>query len=148
MKKNILKKEDLKSGYVVKLRNGELRMVMRAGNFTKILVNPMTQEWDYMSAWSDALKSNRRTKKLNTQTYGVQGLISFQQVRDESFDIIEVYGLLCSTKEYGEALTCATEHRKLLWKRSEPKKMTVAEISEKLGFEVEIVAEAQEDFKE
>lgn len=142
MEKKIFKKEDLKSGYVVKLRNGEHRMVMRAGNFTKILVNPVTQEWTYLSNWSDGLE-NTRLEPYNPPFFDFPAA-THKKVKDKRFDIVEVYGLLHYTNRYGEALTCCTEHRKLLWKRSEPKKMTVAEISEKLGFEVEIVAEAVE----
>lgn len=44
-------KADLKSGYVVKLRDGSFRMVIRAGNFTKILVS-REGDWNYLnSGW-------------------------------------------------------------------------------------------------
>lgn len=50
-------------------------------------------------------------------------------------EVIAIYGraaIRCS-------LDNSTEDRKLLWKHKEPKKMTIAEISEALGYDVEIV---------
>lgn len=57
-----------------------------------------------------------------------------------SCDVMEVYGF----SEYGyKSLDSSNPEkcRTLLWKRSEPKKMTVKEICEALGYDVEIVKE-------
>lgn len=111
--------DDIKSGYVVKLRNGDLTFVLRAGNFDKILCYD-NGLWRLMSGFD---KNTLKRADLN----------------DYGNDIMEVYGLV----EYGyfsEAVIADTEHRPLLWKRSEPVKMTVEEISKKLGYDVEIVA--------
>lgn len=56
--------------------------------------------------------------------------------RDGEFPIVEIYGKTCNRL----LLSNSTEKRELLWSRpEEPKKMTVKEICEALGYEVEIV---------
>lgn len=60
---------------------------------------------------------------------------------DSSCDVMEVYGF----SEYGyKSLDSSNpgKCRALLWKRTETKKMTVKEICEALGYDVEIVKEA------
>lgn len=125
-------REDLKSGYVVKLRNGELRMVVRAGRFTKVLVSPIGG-WAYLSSnWGDDLK------RVDLYRHN-----HHESVPSKSQDIMEVYGLVQSTEHYGEALICSTAYRPLLWTRTPAVKMTLEEICEKLGYEVELVPEAE-----
>lgn len=51
--------------------------------------------------------------------------------------IVAIYG--CTTPRC--LLDNSTEDRELLWERKEPKKMTVAEVCEALGHDVEIVEE-------
>lgn len=126
MNRNTFTKEDLKSGFVVKLRNGEHRMVMRAGGFTKILVNPSTGAWEYLSSWNNDLRS--------TRVYPATNLL------DKKHDIMAVYGLVKGPAFYAGVLQAATGCRELLWERKEAKKLTVEEISKMLGYEVEIVA--------
>lgn len=53
--------------------------------------------------------------------------------------IMAVYGVTWPQS----LLDNSTEHRKLLWERKELKKMTVAEICEALGYDVEIVKEGK-----
>ena len=114
MNKNFTK-ADLKVGYVVKQRNGDLRMVVsndegtiyfldNAGNFNG----------------GDFLNPDLTNSKY------------------KPYDIMEVYGFSTRVRY---ALTSSTDTRKLLWKREEAKKMTVAEIEKALGYEVEVVAE-------
>jgi hypothetical protein len=122
---------DLKSGFVVELRDGERLVVARAGgnNFTKILVNPASGWWGYLSNWSDELCCQCR----------VTGPIG--QHRDSARDIMKVYGLIHTTTHYAAAFIpdCVT-YRTLLWERREPVKMTLKQIEEKLGHEVQIVS--------
>jgi len=121
---------DLKSGYVVKLRDGSFRMVIRAGNFTKILVS-QTGAWNYLnSGWSDDLKS-----------LAVYPASQYEAGHTwQKADIMEVYGLVSGTQFYGGCLQITPDNRSLLWQRKQPVKMTIEEISQKLGFDVEIVA--------
>ena len=60
------------------------------------------------------------------------------QLHTPEWDICAVYGRPIYP---GSCLTPATEDRKLLWKRKEAKKMTVKQICEALGYDVEIVKE-------
>ena len=121
--------EDLKSGYIVKRRSGELRMVMRAGQFTKILVGS-AGKWCYLSDYDDKLKRKHGSN------------CTAEQLRHErEKDIVEVYGLQQGVRNYGETLALTTENRQLLWKRQEAKRMTMAEIVKALGYDIEIVAE-------
>lgn len=109
--------DDIKSGYVVELRNGELRMCMRVGNFIKILVDPYGN-WSPIISWDDR---------------------TFTFVSDRNYDIMAVYGLTYESHS-SRCLVFDTTIRPLIWKRPEPVKMTVEEINEKLGYDVEIVA--------
>lgn len=111
-------KDDLKVGYVVKLRNGELRMVLpyrRGLAFTDIdghWLNPNTDLNDDLTAGATT----------------------------DNLDVMEVYGL----SAFGStACRISTFGRELLWKREEKpaKKMTVAEIEKALGYKVEVVAD-------
>ena len=102
MNKNFTK-ADLKVGYVVKYRNGNLRMVMPyAGGlaFTTI----------------DGLWLNIGTE-LNDDLTEKKGIFE----GDGILDVMEVYGL----NTYGSR-TCdiSTDDRELLWKREEPPKKT------------------------
>lgn len=55
----------------------------------------------------------------------------------EYIDIIieKVYGCTINS----QLLKCSTDNRTLLWERKEPKKMTVQEVCDALGYDVEIV---------
>lgn len=106
--------DDLKVGYVVKLRNGKLRMVSMIDE-GEIIVDK-NGYWDYKRTWGGDLRR--------------PGI--------EELDIVEVYGYSCSPSC---SFYVETKNRRLLWKREEAKKMTVAEIEKKLGYKVEIVAE-------
>lgn len=126
---NKFTKSDLKTGYVVKLRNGELRMVMRVGNFSKILISQFG-EYNYLgTCWDNNLERRRY----------VQDNGYYRCLRDESQDIVEVWGLVRGTANYSNVLMCSTEGRDRLWTRFPPVKMTLAEVIEKLGYEIEIV---------
>ena len=112
MNKNFTK-ADLKVGYVVKLRSGELRMNMPVYSGFFCLVN---QQGTSLASYDDNLK--------NTV--------------DDGWDVMEVYGYSISAYS---ARKISTDDRKLLWKREEAKKMTVSEIEKELGYKVEVVAE-------
>lgn len=88
-------KRDIHSGFVVELRNKKKFLVGRAGNYTLILVNPLTQEWCYLSAYDNDLKHNEHRMK----------------------DIIRVWGLVKGTSNYWAVLLPYTEDRELLWER-------------------------------
>lgn len=130
-------KDDLHSGYVVEFRNGERLMVARAGDFTKILVD-FFGRWYYLgSGWGSDLCAVPFPTHLGAMPTRFK-----KELRE--WDIMRVYGLILSTnnKKYGQALSLCVENRPLLWERKEAVKMTVAEICAKLGYDVEIVAEA------
>lgn len=126
---NKFTKNDLKTGYVVKLRNGELRLVMRVGCFSKILIN-QSGESDYLGThWNN---------DLERQEYE-EGLGYYRHPDDEPLDIVEVWGLVQKKVDAAKALLCSTEGRDRLWTRFPPVKMTLAEVSAKLGYEIEII---------
>lgn len=131
------KNKDLRSGYVVVFRNGCRRIVTRVNDFTRVLVNPTTGEWNYLSEWGDDLKLKQGLK------YGENELSLLALGHDGGYDIVKVYGLIEGTENYKYTFSCVPRFRPLLWERKDPVKMTVAEICAKLGYEVEIVAEVQ-----
>lgn len=95
---NKFTKKDLKVGYVVKLRNGTLEMVM-----------PVDREGvEFATTRSDGFhtRSTQYTDDL------------FIDGRNRDYDIMEVYGF---SRWCMEAYMISTKDRKLLWKR-EPEK--------------------------
>lgn len=109
-----MQKSDLKVGYVVKTRDGHLRMVMNTKCDDICLVRK--GGYTFLDGLTDDL----------TDDGG-----------DKEFDVMEVYGFAPPFDSL--AVKISTECRDLLWKRSEPKKMTVAEVCKALGYDVEIV---------
>lgn len=122
--------KDIRSGFVVALRDGSLWLVARAGeNFERILVNG-AGSWGYL----DKSYNNDLTMKR-----GVEGVLG----GNESRDIVKVYGLVSSPRHWQNAASISSGlgYRPLLWARREVKKLTVAQVSDLLGYDVEIVAE-------
>lgn len=107
--------KDLKAGYVVEQRNGNLKMVMPYGDggICTIEYNGM---YDHQldDSYTDNLKS----------------------VDWPELDIIKVYGY---TEYANDSLRIRTEDRPLLWQREERKEMTLAEIEAELGYKIKIV---------
>ena len=112
--------EDIKSGYVVKLRNGKLLMCMRyeQKNFLKVFVTKSGVPFVDVSKHYDGLKSNIHKNK----------------------DIVEVYGL---SRNPFICMDISTDYRPLLYQEEKPKKMTISEIEEKLGYKIEVVSESK-----
>lgn len=121
MNKNFTK-EDLKVGYVVKTRARGLYMVTRNDIDQLVMVD---QHHGYMPLYeyNDDLTDSDRTSCFGSEA-------------DENYDIVEVYGY--STIN-GRTRDIETAHRKLLWKREEPKEMTLEEVEKALGYPVKIV---------
>lgn len=124
-------KDDLKPGYVIKLRNGKYYIIWIVGKETLIATDG-NLDWQYLSnGWDDRLNSTYRGGK----TYPA---ITY----DKTKDIVEVYGYVQGGEYYargsGEISSC---HRPLIWSRQEAKKMTVEEIEKVLGYKVEIVSD-------
>lgn len=112
--------EDIKSGYVVKLRNGKLLMCMRyeQKNFLKAFVAKSGVPFVDVAKHYDGLKSIVHKNK----------------------DIIEVYGL--SSNPF-TCMDISTDYRPLLYQEEKPMKMTISEIEEKLGYKIEVVSEGK-----
>lgn len=129
-------KSDLRSGYLVVLSDGSKRLVQRAGNFTKILINPRDGEWNYLDGnWDSDLKYRP-----------VYSLKSCESTIVGCPDIDAVYGLVEGVRNYRNALSTSTEGRKLLWMRSKCIRISVSELREvvdilqnQLGIKFEIV---------
>lgn len=111
-------KADLKPGYVVRNRYGDLYMVLPVKNGQLAIVRSVS--WDFVSIYRDDLTSGAGYTSL---------------------DIMEVYGF-ANTSVMALNLDPELSDRPLLWKRSEPKKMTMEEVCKALGYDVEIVKEA------
>lgn len=88
-------KKDIQPGFVIELRNKQKFLVGRAGNYTSILVNPLTQEWCYLSSYDNDLKHHKDSMK----------------------DIMRVWGLVKGTSNYWAALLPYVEDREILWER-------------------------------
>ena len=125
--------EFLNSHCLVELRNGERRILAKVGNGgTKILVNPRSYVWNYLSHWGPDGKVR----------YNINFASGESELPLREGDIVKIWGRVTGTQAYGTALLGLTEGRKLLWERKEARKMTVKEIEKLLGYEVEIVGES------
>ena len=124
-------KDDLKPGYVIKLRNGKYYIIWIVGKETLIATDG-NLDWQYLSsAWDDRLDSICRSGKAYPAI-----------THDKMRDIVEVYGYVQGGEYYARGSgEISPDHRPLLWSRQEAKKMTVEEIEKALGYKVEIVSD-------
>lgn len=117
-------KADLKSGYLVQYRNGELRLVVETSDGGFVLLSGECMIYNSSSSYNDELR------------YSCTALPN---------DIMKVYGLP-KRAENGSVLF--TDGRELIWQREEKpaaKKMTVSEVCKALGYDVEIVKDGATD---
>lgn len=107
-----MKKLDLKTGYLVKYRNGNLRMVM-----------PSSEGMIFVGEDGGHMFMNDYNEDLLCET-------------GKAYDIMEVWGFsdFCIY-----ALKVKTDNRKLLWSREDKKEMTISEIEKELGYSIKIV---------
>lgn len=127
-------RNDLQPGHVVELRNGEYRIVMPVGTSGSLVLLRPDRIWKYLSSWSVTLEA-----KDARFCYGNGNPTKKGEDYARELDIVAVYGFVCGTEYYDCIGDLSSAHRPCLWKRLEAKKMTVAEISEALGYPVEIV---------
>lgn len=118
MNKNFTK-DDLKVGYVVKLKNSTEPHMVGMNNAGEMGFVDKDGGWVRLEHYDEFLAD-----KLPHM--------------GGDWSVMEVYGY---TKYVYDAYKFTTGNRELLWKREEAKKMTVAEIEKALGYSVEIVAE-------
>ena len=112
-------KDDLKVGYVVKTRNGTLYMVVPDKSDDLVLIRATNVGAPVYKYRCDLVHVDRDKYHL------LKGM-----------DIMEVYDR--PDLSY-KALDISTDGRKLLWKREEPKEMTLEEVEKALGYPVKIV---------
>ena len=103
MNKNFTK-ADLKVGYVVKTRKGDLYMVMPNSDGKLIMIKD-NKYWMHLYEYNDDLTDSPRTSPWLGCVYA-----------DKKYDIMEVYGYSSISAYAG---TIETDNRPLLWKREE-----------------------------
>lgn len=109
-------KSMLKSGYVCVTRNGHYLMVLPTEHGLCLCGD----DYGLLDGWKDDLTISCGPRKL---------------------DIMKVYGLA----QYPRlAYAREPDGRNLIWERKETKKMTVKEICDALGYDVEIVKEGEQ----
>ena len=114
MLEDLTSKSMLEPCMVVKLRNGELVYVANTKNGLCLL--------------------DERKNWIKIQDYDDE--LCYQVGKNECFDIMEIYDL---SELAQQSMKISIVDRRLLWKRKEVKKMTVAEIQKELGYKIEIV---------
>ena len=121
----IIKKDELETGMVVKLRSEKIYLVMRNCNY----------EDDYYG--NDVLVNNNGW--LNLKDYNDD--MTFSETSFNEFDIMEVYKLanIMDSVSMGINNSEVTDEKHLIFKRPVPRKMTKEEIETILGYKVEIV---------
>ena len=108
-------KMELKEGMIVECRNGDRYLLRRVDGELILSANETWLEYTYDNNFIDI---NEDAKEFNGD-----------------FDIIKIYESKTSFLKdlfKDNYLTC-------IWERKEPKKMTLAQISEALGYEVEVI---------
>ena len=112
---------ELKPGYLVRLRNGKLYMVMHTERNVVLASEPFeTAKTD--SAW------------VSLALYDQDFKFSDDNCRE--YDIMEIYG---HNRYAYSVFRFSTDNRTLLWKRNEKKRYTYAQLREILGEEFEVV---------
>lgn len=109
-------KSMLKPGYVCVTRNGHHLMVIGTKNGMIVCGD----DTGPLSVWESDLM--------------------FSSSGKDNLDIMKVYGF---SNYPGHSYSCSSDGRDLIWERKEVKKMTVKEICDALGYEVEIVKEGE-----
>lgn len=110
-------KSTLKPGYVCVTRNGHYLMVLPTEDGLCLCGD----DHGPLSGWNSDL--------------------TFNPCGTSKLDIMKVYGL---SKYPRFACDRSSDGRKLIWERKETKKMTVKEICDALGYDVEIVKEGEQ----
>lgn len=133
---NPFTKSSLKVGHVVKLRNGQFKMVMPVGkDGTLVLAGSPSERWHYLSSWDEEFYA------ISQRFYGGCPMAMDSVEYAKQFDIVAVYGYVRGSGSYSHCGVLSADDRDILWERKMPKRMTVEEISNALGYEVEIVSD-------
>ena len=113
-----MKKSDLIAGkHVVETRNGEKYLILDS------------EEGKFMYEVHDGFMDLERYHEELTRMTG-----------NKEYDIMKIYELKKPGNEYCIDKHCE-EYLDLVWERTEPKEMTMAELEEELGYKVKIVKE-------
>lgn len=119
-----MKKEDLKAGYVVKLHNGEMGIIMPCED--ELIINFLDYE-DYGN------------KDVGNCSY-VTIRDDFESESCDDYSIEKVYGF----SKYEHKTLCLNvdeKYRELLWERKSVKNLTVSQIEGILGYKIKIISE-------
>lgn len=106
-------KMELKEGMIVECRNG-YRYLLRKN------LNELTLICSNFGGWFQAIYD----EELNENKY-----------HQKDFDIMKIF----ESKAYALENLFKDNYLECIWERKEPKKMTLAQISEALGYEVEVI---------
>lgn len=119
-----MKLSDLKTGWRVKLRNGDTYVVLR---------DCETKKYGHQ----DVMFINLSNINFGTFAIGSNYDLNFLKTSDSDFDIMKVYKMFVNGDVFNK------HHMgDLVWERSlEPKDMTLKEIEDELGYPVRIVGE-------
>ena len=114
--------DDIKSGYLVELQNGEKYLCTRhdQNKFEKLLINTIIGKTYALDLYNNSFCRSMDFRDL---------------------DICKIYGLPNDIDIYTLNLSLySSNHRPLLWERK-PVEMTKKQIEEKLGYKIKIVVE-------
>lgn len=106
-------KMELKEGMIVEYRNGNRYLLRRNLNESTLIFSKIDR-W-FATTYDEELNENK--------------------YHNEDLDIMKVY----ESKAYVLNSLFDDDYLECIWERKEPKKMTLAQISEALGYEVEVI---------
>jgi len=137
--------KDVHSGYVVKFRSGRYGLCMRVGEkFTKIFAR--VDDSAQITGASEGTTFMYASRYKGPAYYAYNPVFNRPENIREN-DIVAVYGLIEGVRNYlniGDTGPISIKNRPLLWEERPTKKMTLKEIGDALGCNVELVEEKKE----
>lgn len=125
--KDMFGKDNLKTGMLVKFRNGYIGLVM------------LNDAW----GCSRIIEVNDDTGSASPFMFFYDDDLVFDNGKNKQYDIMEVRkSELCPDLSQVEK---DFEQSSILWKREEPKELTVGQIEEILGYKIKVVANKEGD---
>lgn len=116
-------KSELKTGMIVTYRDGKQRVVFRDTAMSKYNKDFVTDGvgWSSLSTWEEDLTCSL-----------------FKEMDIMKVEVATSFVMMCRNP-----VDIPSSYRKTIWERPTPKKITVSEIEDILGYKIEIIAEKE-----
>lgn len=131
---NLFKKSNMYAGMVVQMRGGNKYLVVPSDEGLLLVGDPVP----VFTAPAVFGITKTHTPVFPLSNY-LDGLVQESGVGGKDTDIVRIWDRIPGRDHVEEASTTSTEHRRLVWKRDDTKRMTLEGIAKALGHKVEVV---------